>query len=86
MKYNGLKFSWEDEAFMAEILIAFIAGLGFESFEEGEKELTAYIQTDTFNQPELDDLLSKSDLKFESEKWLEWSDKICDLSLEFFEM
>lgn len=63
MQYNGLKFSWEDEAFMAEILIAFIADLGFESFEEGEKELTAYIQSEMFNQTELDDLLNQLESK-----------------------
>lgn len=63
MQYNGLKFSWEDEAFIAEILIAFIADLGFESFEEGEKELTAYIPREMFNQTELDNLLNQLESK-----------------------
>lgn len=63
MQYNGLKFSWEEEAFEAEILIAFIANIGFESFEEGEKGLTAYIPTDEFNQSELETLLNQMELK-----------------------
>lgn len=63
MKYNGLKFSWEDSAFEGEILIAFIADLGFESFEEKEKELIAYIQRDSFIQDDLDEILNQLDVK-----------------------
>lgn len=63
MKYKGLKFSWEDSDFEGEVLIAFIAELEFESFEEFDKELIAYIQSNLFNQNDLDNILNQLDVK-----------------------
>ena len=59
MSYKGVKFSWEKDSLSAEVLIAYIDTVGFESFEEGEKELKAYIQSENFKKTILDECLTE---------------------------
>jgi ribosomal protein L11 methyltransferase len=49
---------------MQEILVAELAGIGYDGFEESEEVLKAYIGSDDFKQSDLDILLSKYDVKY----------------------
>lgn len=53
MNYYKLTFQGLDENLSSEIIIAFLAEYGYESFEESEHSLTAYIQEDIFNEEDL---------------------------------
>ncbi|PLX03606.1 MAG: 50S ribosomal protein L11 methyltransferase [Marinilabiliales bacterium] len=53
MNYYKLTFSGLDEKISSEILVAFLAEYGYESFEEDENSLTAYIQEDIFKEEDL---------------------------------
>ncbi|MCR5003678.1 MAG: hypothetical protein K5984_04845, partial [Bacteroidales bacterium] len=56
--YTEVTFTFEDYSDdKAELLMAFIGELGFDSFMEEAPSLKAYIQTDTFNEKFLDSTL-----------------------------
>jgi len=56
MNYIELKFSIQPQTPFQDILIAELAEIGFESFEESENGLLAYIQESAFNEKELSGL------------------------------
>lgn len=53
MNYYKLTFSGLDAKISTEILVAFLAEYGYESFEEDENSLTAYIQENIFKEEDL---------------------------------
>lgn len=53
MNYYKLTFQGLNENLSSEIIIAFLAEYGYESFEESENSLTAYIQEDSFKEEDL---------------------------------
>lgn len=56
MNYYKLTFSGLDENISSEIIIAFLAEYGYESFEEDTNSLTAYIQEDIFKEEDLNSI------------------------------
>lgn len=56
MDYIEIKFSIQPQTPFQDLLISELAEIGFESFEETENGLLAYIQEPSFNQKELTDL------------------------------
>jgi ribosomal protein L11 methyltransferase len=51
-------------ASLQEILVAELAGIGYDGFEESDDLLKAYIVSDDFNQSDLDILFSRYELKY----------------------
>ena len=56
MEYIELNCTVEPKEVANEILLAKLANIGFESFEETENGLKAYIQKDSFDKEALDGL------------------------------
>ena len=59
MKYIELSFTFPDEGPFAEIVIAKLNEVGFESYSETENGVDAYIQNDIYNQEKIDEVISE---------------------------
>lgn len=61
---NYIQIEFRTEAATMEILIALLSQTGFESFEEEENTLKAFIKEDAFNKGSLDEILKIVPVKF----------------------
>ncbi len=57
MEYIAVRFKFQSDGPQNEILMAYLAELDFESFEENKQGLTAYIQSPLFDEPALKTIL-----------------------------
>ncbi|MCP4551585.1 MAG: 50S ribosomal protein L11 methyltransferase [Bacteroidetes bacterium] len=58
MEYIGVKFKSSHQSYDSEMLIAFLLEIGFDSFEEQEDRLIAYILISDFNEEKIKSLLT----------------------------
>lgn len=63
MEYIGVEFKSSHQSYDSEMLIALLAEMGFDSFEEQEEGLTAYILTSQFNEEMIKSLLNNEIFK-----------------------
>ena len=68
MKYTELKISKIEDGISSEIIIAFLAEIGYESFSETDDGVKAYIETDKFDEDKLKEILSNISFEYSFSK------------------